>query len=96
VFNQIKTVSTVTLCTRKSSVSLQLSKNMVKQSCCTHPVKAGTYSVQWVIWNLLSAVTVLRISGHSGGSLLTRRRRTPWKKPLNERWRWQSGIQFAK
>jgi len=34
VFNQIKTASTITLCSRigtKSSVSLQLSKNMVKQ-----------------------------------------------------------------
>jgi len=42
VFNQVKTVSTATLCTgtgTKSSVSLQLSKNMVKQSCCTHPVQ---------------------------------------------------------
>jgi len=83
VFNQVKTVLTVTLCTRtgtKSSVSLQLSKNMVKQSCCTHPVKAGTCSVQWAIWNLLSAVTVLHFSGHSGGSVLARRWGTPWKK----------------
>jgi len=31
---------------------------MVKQRFCTHPVKAGTCSVQWLIWNLLSAVTV--------------------------------------
>jgi len=49
VFNQIKTALAVTLCTlsgTKSSVSLQLSKNMMKQSYCTHPVKAGTCSVQ--------------------------------------------------
>jgi len=68
---------------------------MSKQSCCTHPVKAGTCSVQWVIWNLLSAVTVLRISGHSGGSVLARSWGTPWKKPLDGRWRWQSGIPFV-
>jgi len=107
VFNQIKTVFTVLLCTVQSYIvrvlkvqwhySLQLSKNNVKHSCCTrHPVKAGTCSVQWVIWNLLSAATVLWISGHSGGSVLARRWGTPWKKPLNGRWRWQSGIQFAK
>jgi len=65
-------------------VSLQLSKNNLKQSCYTHHVKARTYSVQRVIWNLLSAVTVLRISGHSGGTVLARRWGTPCKKAYQQ------------
>ena len=65
----------------KSSFSLQLSKMWKKVA---------------VIRSLLSTVIVLRISGHQAVPSCQGDEGRLGKKPLNGRWRWQSGIQFAK
>ena len=82
----------------KSSVALQLSKNNVKQSCCTRHSCQGR--------NLFSTVSHLEfaLSSNSSSNFSSFRRfrlgketrDALEKKSLNGRWRWQSGIQFAK
>jgi len=82
----IKTLSTVILQSYimhvQKVVSLQLySVHIMSTNVLQELVQYS--NCQRVIWNLLSAVTVLQISGHSGGSVLARRWGTPWKKSLS-------------
>jgi len=87
VFNQIKAVSIVTLCTHtgaKSSVSLYTAEQKYGKTKlrCTSCQGKNLFSIVTHLEFAFSS-NIFRISGHSGGSVFARRRGTPWKKSLS-------------